>query len=245
MRVLLVDDEPLARRGLRRLLEAEPDVKIAGEAGSGSAAVEAIESLAPDLVFLDIQMPEMNGLEVVAAIGAAKMPAVVFVTAFDKYALEAFDLNAVDYVLKPVDPERFHRALERARNRTPDDVTEKLERVLQTMRAQQPARLVIRSAGKIQFVSVDEIDWIASEDNYVRIHAGEKSYLMRETVGGLEQRLDAAAFVRIRRSTIVRIERIREIRPLYNGTFEILLQDGTRVVSARRFRAAIERLAGA
>jgi two-component system LytT family response regulator len=241
----LVDDEPLARRGLRRLLEGEPDINIIGEAGSGLAAVEAIESLAPDLVFLDIQMPEMNGLEVVAAIGAAKMPAVVFVTAFDKYALEAFDLNAADYVLKPVDPERFHRAVERARKRTPDDVTQKLERVLQAMHARQPARLVIRSAGKIQFVSVGDIDWIASEDNYVRIHAGQKSYLMRETIGGLEQRLDATTFVRIRRSTILRIERIREIHPLQNGTFEILLQDGTRVVSARRFRGAIERLIGA
>ena len=244
MRVLIVDDEPLARRGLRRLLESEPDVEIAGEAGSGPAAIEAIARLTPDLVFLDIQMPEMDGLEVVAALGPERMPQVIFVTAYDKYAIEAFDLNAADYVLKPVDPERFQRALERARKRKPDELEERLRRVLEMVRPTRPERLVIRSAGKIQFVSVDEIDWVNAEDNYVRIHAAGKSYLMRETVTGLEERLDQSLFVRIRRSTIVRIDRIREVKPLLNGTFELLLEDGTRVVSARRFREAVEKLLG-
>lgn len=246
MRVLIVDDEPLARRGLRRLLESESGVEIAGEAGSGTAAVEAIAALKPDLVFLDIQMPEMDGLEVVAAVTPEKMPAVVFVTAYDKYAIDAFDLNAADYVLKPVDPERFARALARARQRLADGdrdgVTERLMRLLESARPAPRERLVVRSAGKIQFVNVDEIDWINAEDNYVRIHAAGKTYLMRETVGGIEERLDPARFVRIRRSTIVRIDRIKEIRPLLNGTYELLLEDGTRVTSARRFRDAIERL---
>jgi two-component system LytT family response regulator len=242
MRVLIVDDEPIARRGLRRLLEHAPDVEVVGEAASGTSAVDAIRTLQPDLVFLDIQMPEMDGLEVVATITPAKMPAVVFVTAYDKYALDAFDLNAVDYVLKPVDPERFERALERARKRNPEDLEERLKRLLAGVRPQRPDRLVIRSAGKIQFVSVDEIDWIVAEDNYVRIHAAGKTYLMRETVSGIEERLAGQSFVRIRRSTIVRIDRIAEIKPLLNGTFELLLQDGTRVVSARRFREAIEQL---
>lgn len=243
MRVLIVDDEPIARRGVRRLLESEPDVEIVGEAASGRAAVEAIASLKPDLVFLDIQMPEMDGLEVVATVTPEKMPAVVFVTAYDKYALDAFDLNAADYVLKPVDPERFGRALARARERKTrgPDVTEQLLRVLSAARPQRE-RLVVRSAGKIQFVNIDDIDWITAEDNYVRIYAAGKTYLMRETVGGLEERLDPSRFVRIRRSTIVRIERIKEIRPLMNGTFELLLEDGTRVTSARRFREAIEML---
>lgn len=240
MRVLIVDDEPIARRGLRRLLEPEPDVEVVGEAGSGTAAVAAIEKLRPDLVLLDIQMPEMDGLEVVAAVGAEHMPPVIFVTAYDRYAIDAFDLNAADYVLKPVDPERLHRALDRVRQRKPqDDLEQRLARVLDAAR---PRRLVVRSTGRIQFVNVDEIDWIAAEDNYVRIHAAGKSYLMRETVSRMEQRLDARAFVRIRSSTIVRVERIKEVRPLLNGTFEILLEDGTRVVSARRFRERIEEL---
>ncbi len=239
MRVLIVDDEPIARRGLRRLLEAEPEVEIVGEAGSGPAAVAAIDTLRPDLVFLDIQMPEMDGLEVVAAVGVDHMPAVVFVTAYDKYAIDAFDVNAADYVLKPVDPERFQRALARARQRKPHELEERLARILDAAR---PQRLAVRSAGRIQFVDVEDIDWITAEDNYVRIHAAGRTYLMRETVTGIEHRLDARAFVRIRRSTIVRIQRIREIRTLLNGTFEILLADGTRVVSARRFREAVEKL---
>jgi two-component system LytT family response regulator len=245
MRTLIVDDEPIARRGMRRLLESESDVEIVGEAGSGTAAVEAIESLRPDLVLLDIQMPEMDGLEVVATIGADRMPSVVFVTAYDRYAIDAFDLNAADYVLKPVDPERLHRALvramDRARQRKPGDLEERLSRILDAAR---PRRLVVRSSGRIQFIDVDEIDWIAAEDNYVRIHAAGKTYLMRETVTGIEQRLDPREFLRIRRSTIVRISRIQEVRTLLNGTFEILLADGTRVTSARRFREAIEKLIG-
>lgn len=239
MRVLIVDDEPLARRGLRRLLEPESDVEIVGEASNGAAAIDLIAELKPDLVLLDIQMPEMDGLEVVAAVTPEKMPPVVFVTAFDRYAIDAFDLNAADYVLKPVDPERFRRALARARERLGDGLTQRLTRILDAAR---PKRLVVRSAGKIQFVNVDEIDWITAEDNYVRIYASGKTYLMRETVGGIEQRLDPERFVRIRRSTIVRIDRIQEIRPLLNGTFELLLFDGTRVTSARRFRERIERL---
>ena len=244
MRVLIVDDEPLARRGLRRLLESEPDVEIVGEAASGTAAVDAIAALKPELVFLDIQMPEMDGLEVVAAVTPEKMPAVVFVTAYDRYALDAFDLNAADYVLKPVDPERFARALARARQRLASGDRGDLERRLMRLLASrpQPERLAVRSAGKIQFVTVDDIDWINAEDNYVRIYAAGKTYLMRETVGGIEARLDPAKFMRIRRSTIVRIERIKEIRPLMNGTFELLLEDGTRVTSARRFRESIEKL---
>ena len=242
MRVLIVDDEPISRRGLRRLLEAEPDLEVIGEAGSGPTAIEAIERLHPELVLLDIQMPEMDGLEVVAAVGPNKMPPVIFVTAYDRYAIDAFDLNAADYVLKPVDPERFQRALARARQRRPhDDLEQRLTKILDAAR---PQRLVVRSSGKIQFVDIADIDWIAAEDNYVRIYAAGKTFLMRETVTGIEARLDAHAFVRIRRSTIVRIERIKEVRPLLNGTFEILLADGTRVVSARRFREAIEKLIG-
>jgi two-component system, LytTR family, response regulator len=245
MRVLIVDDEPIARRGLRRLLESESDVEIAGEAASGAAAIEAIEHVKPDLVFLDIQMPGIDGLEVVATIGPAKMPPVVFVTAFDRYAIEAFDLNAADYVLKPVDPERFHRALARARKVVQgdrSDLEQRLSRLLASARPERTDRLVVRSTGRIQFVAVDDIDWVHAEDNYVRIYAKGETFLMRETVSHLEERLDPARFLRIRRSTIVRIDRIREIRPLLNGTFEVFLADGTRVVSSRRFRDKVETL---
>ncbi|HEX7707209.1 MAG TPA: LytTR family DNA-binding domain-containing protein [Thermoanaerobaculia bacterium] len=246
MRVLIVDDEPIARRGLRRLLAAESDVQIVGEAGSGTAAVDAIAELKPDLVLLDIQMPEMGGLEVVATVGSAHMPTVVFVTAYDQYAVEAFDLNAADYVLKPVDPERFRRALARARQRlvdgVPGELEERLRRVLERTRALRPERIVVRSAGRIQFVDAEEIDWISAEDNYLRIYAAGKTYLMRETVGAMEARLDPSRFLRIRSSTIVQIARIREIRPLSNGTFELQLLDGTRVTSARRFRDRIEKI---
>lgn len=242
MRVLIVDDEPLARRGLRRLLESE-GVEIAGEASSGGAAVEAIRTLDPDLVFLDIQMPEMDGLEVVATIGPDKMPPVVFVTAFDRYAIEAFDLNAADYVLKPVDPDRFQRALQRARKQIESGDRADLEqRLLNIIGGRKSERLVIRSAGRIQFVNVDDIDWVHAEDNYVRIYAKGETFLMRETVSRLEQRLDGKQFLRIRRSTIVRVGRIREIRPLLNGTFEIFLHDGTKIVSSRRFRDRVEAL---
>ncbi|HEX6159877.1 MAG TPA: response regulator [Thermoanaerobaculia bacterium] len=244
IRVLLVDDEPIARRGLRRLLEGESDLEIVGEASNGAGAIEQIESLHPDLVFLDIQMPEMNGLEVVSAVGPAAMPAVIFVTAFDRYAIEAFDLNAADYVLKPVDPERFGRALSRARQRLAggDDLEERLRSILAKVQPARPERLVVRSTSRIQFVNIDDIDRVHAEDNYVRIFAAGQSYLMRETVTHLEERLDPERFLRIRRSTIVRIDRIREIRPLLNGTFELLLSDGTRIVSSRRFREKIEAL---
>jgi two-component system LytT family response regulator len=188
-------------------------------------------------------MPEMDGLEVVATVTPEKMPAVVFVTAYDKPALDAFDLNAADYVLKPVDPDRFRRALARARQRQTSDtvVAEQLRRILGAARPQR-RRLVVRSAGRIEFVNVDDIDRIAAEDNYVRIYAAGKTYLMRETVGGIAERLDPTRFVRIHRSTIVNVGRIREIRPLMNGTFELLLEDGTQVTSARRYRKAIETL---
>ena len=244
IRVLIVDDEPIARRGLRRLVEAEGDLEIIGEASSGAGAIEQIESLAPDLVFLDIQMPGMNGLEVVAAVGPRAMPAVIFVTAFDKYAIEAFDLSAADYVLKPVDPERFQRALARARQRLAggDALEDRLRAILAKVQPAKAERLVVRSTSRIQFVNVEDIDHVHAEDNYVRIFAAGQTYLMRETVTNLEQRLDAEQFIRIRRSTIVRIERIREIRPLLNGTFELLLSDGTRIVSSRRFREKIEQL---
>jgi two-component system, LytTR family, response regulator len=251
MRALIVDDEPLARRGLVRLAAGEPDVEIVGQASNGRAAVDAIRSLAPDVVLLDVQMPEMSGLEVVTTVGPEEMPLVVFVTAYDEHAIKAFELAAVDYVLKPVDEERFRRAIDRVRKmldreRSPG-MSHSLQRLIDVLepRRDYEDRIVVRgSGGAIRFVRTEEIDLITSEDNYVRLHARGSSHLLRETVHGMEQRLDPARFVRVRRSTIVRIESIREIHPLLNGAYEIVLHDGRRVSSSRHYRANLEKLIG-
>jgi two-component system, LytTR family, response regulator len=250
MRVLIVDDEPISRRGVRRLLNDEPDVEIIGECSNGVATVEAIERERPDLVILDIQMPEMNGIEVVSAMGAAAMPAVIFLTAYDEYAVRAFDLSATDYVLKPVDEERFRRAIERARTDVRGAANGEIEQKLRSLLQQIPIpseleeRFVVRSAEKIRFVPADEIEMVTAEENYVRLHTSSESHLLRETVTRMEERLDRRRFVRIRRSTIVRIEAIREIQPLINGAYQFTLTSGARVSSSRHFRENVEALLG-
>jgi two-component system, LytTR family, response regulator len=251
MRALIVDDEPLARRGLVRLAGKEPDVEIVGQAGNGRAAVEAILSLAPDVVLLDVQMPEMSGLEVVTAVGVEQMPLVVFVTAFDEHAIRAFELAAVDYILKPVDEERFRAAIARVRRTLNGErsagVETTLRRLVESLEPRQEyeERIVVRgTGGAIRFVRVSEIDLVTSEDNYVRLHTGGGSHLLRETVHSMERRLDPSRFVRVRRSTIVRIDAIREIHPLVNGAYELVLHDGRRVSSSRHYRANLEALIG-
>jgi len=244
-RVVVVDDEPIAREGVRRQLVCEPGVEIVAECGDGLVAVETIRELAPDLVFLDVQMPGMDGFEVTRAIGIDVMPAVVFVTAYDKYALQAFEVNAVDYLLKPFDGERFQKAFQRARlqieRRTTEAINEKLEALLESMRPQQRylERLVVKSAGRIFFLAVAEIDWIESADNYVNLHCGRESHLIRETLSGLESKLDPEEFLRVRHSAIVNLKRIRELRPLFKGEYEIVLQNGVKLTSSRRYRNKI------
>jgi len=245
IRVVVVDDEPIAREGVRRQLVCEPGVEIVAECGDGLVAVETIRELAPDLVFLDVQMPGMDGFEVTRAIGIDVMPAVVFVTAYDKYALQAFEVNAVDYLLKPFDGERFQKAFQRARlqieRRTTEAINEKLEALLESMRPQQRylERLVVKSAGRIFFLAVAEIDWIESADNYVNLHCGRESHLIRETLSGLESKLDPEEFLRVRHSAIVNLKRIRELRPLFKGEYEIVLQNGVKLTSSRRYRNKI------
>jgi two-component system LytT family response regulator len=223
----------------------EPGVEIVAECGDGLVAVETIRELAPDLVFLDVQMPGMDGFEVTRAIGIDVMPAVVFVTAYDKYALQAFEVNAVDYLLKPFDGERFQKAFQRARlqieRRTTEAINEKLEALLESMRPQQRylERLVVKSAGRIFFLAVAEIDWIESADNYVNLHCGRESHLIRETLSGLESKLDPEEFLRVRHSAIVNLKRIRELRPLFKGEYEIVLQNGVKLTSSRRYRNKI------
>jgi two-component system LytT family response regulator len=251
IRALVVDDEPVARRGLLRLLRLEPDIEVVGECGDGHAAIAAIATHAPDLVFLDVQMPEIDGFGVVGAVGGDRMPAVVFVTAFDQHAVRAFDAQAIDYVLKPIDPERFRRAVQRARARLarPDDgFIDRLSTALAAIGREAPprwpGRLAIRSQGRVRLVDIDAVERIVAAGNYVEIHAGGKTHLLRETMARLEARLDPGRFVRISRAAIVAIARIREVQPLFNGDFVVLMQDGAQANGSRRYRAALDALLG-
>ncbi|MCI0670721.1 MAG: LytTR family DNA-binding domain-containing protein, partial [Myxococcaceae bacterium] len=219
-RTLVVDDEPLAREGVRMMLASDPEVEVVGEAGNGPEAVAALEALAPDLVLLDVQMPELNGFDVLARLPPERLPAVIFSTAYDKYALKAFDVHALDYLLKPFTDERFHEALRRAKSqlrlRRVSELSARLREVLDvSVEATVPQasagalaqRVAIKDVGRVVFLDVDEIDWVEAADYYVEIHAGGKSYLHRETMQSLEARLHPERFMRIHRSAIVNRKR--------------------------------------
>jgi two-component system, LytTR family, response regulator len=245
LRVLLVDDEPLVRQGIRDFLEDEPDLVIVGECGNGVEALEAIARERVDLVFLDIQMPELDGVGVAAALTAQDAPAVVFVTAFSEHALRAFEVNAVDYVLKPFDRERFRAALGRARARLAagerTELAGRLAAVLAELQRSRgyAQRILVRSDGRIRLVPVGEVEWIEAADNYVRVHAGTERHLVRETMAAMEARLDPARFARIHRSTIVNLARIRELQPTFNGEYAVLLQSGARLTLSRGYREVL------
>ena len=255
IRTLIVDDEPLARRNLRLLLQNDPDIDIVGEAASGREALALINKHSPDLVFLDIQMPELDGFGVLENIDAAKLPAIVFVTAFDQYALKAFDFHALDYLLKPFDDARFEKALRRAKlqleQRELKDLSERLVALLGGREAgsREPARpspyvsrLLIKSGGRVFFLKTDEIDYIRAEDYYVKLHVGRKGHLLRETMTEMEAKLDPEKFLRIHRSTIVNIERIRELQPHFNGEYIVVLHDGSEHKLSRSRREQLQSL---
>jgi two-component system, LytTR family, response regulator len=250
IRVLIVDDEPLARERLRTLLEAEPDLEIAGECGDGKAAVAAIRDSPPEVVFLDVQMPELDGFEVVEQIGREKMPAVIFVTAFDRYALKAFDVHAADYLLKPVDPDRLKTALRRAITQIQqcqgNDLNRRLTALLADVgpKAKPIERVAVKSSGKVVFVKVDDVDWIEAADNYVSLHAGNEEHLHRETMSALETLLPPEKFMRISRSTIVNVDRIKELQPLFHGEYAVILRNGTRLTLSRSYREKLAQLLG-
>ena len=247
-RVVIVDDEPIAREGIRTQLLHEPTVQIVAECGDGLEAVETIRELSPDLLFLDVQMPGMSGFEVMQTIGVDVIPAVIFVTAYDKYALQAFEVNAVDYLLKPFDAERFQKAFQRAlvqiERSSTAIISENLKALLESLKpgARFLERLVVKSKGRIFFLPASEIDWIESADNYVSLHSGRETHLIRETLTALETKLNTQEFVRIRHSAIVNVKRIRELRPLFKGEYEIVLQNGTKLTSSRRYRQRLEEL---
>jgi two-component system LytT family response regulator len=252
IRALIVDDEPLAREGIHMRLKREPDVEVIGECGNGREAVTVILRDVPDLVFLDIQMPGLDGFGVIDTVGVRQMPHVIFVTAYDEHALRAFEVSALDYLLKPVDGERFFEALERARNRIRGENLEAIGAQLRKMMAALKGerkyleRLSIKSAGKsggrVVFIDVDDIDWIAAADNYVRVHAGRESHLLHATMNNLENRLDPDKFLRVHRSAIVNVRRIKELHPMFHGEYQIILKDGAQLTSGRGYRENLQRL---
>jgi two-component system LytT family response regulator len=249
MRVLIVDDEPLARERMRELLAEQSDVEILGECENGREAIEAIARTRPDLVFLDVQMPGGDGFEVLRGIPVESMPAIVFVTGDDRHALRAFDTHALDYLLKPFDGERLERALRRARARlvggAPLEWTRRVLDLIESRLPEPPPdRLVIRSGGGVFFLNPQDVDRVHAEGNYVRIHAGKQSYVVRETMNDLEARLRSPRFARIHKSVLVNVDRIREIRPLLTGGHAVLLTDGTKLTWSRGYEPRLRALTG-
>ena len=256
IRTVIADDEELARRGLRALSQRCADLELICECRNGREAVDAIHRHRPDLVFLDVQMPRKTGFDVISAIADAPRPHVVFVTAYDKFALRAFEVHALDYLLKPVNEERFDTALARVRwamsHATDNGMVHRVRPVtadlpVVTSPSMGPAvdRLPIRIDGRIIVIRVADIDWIAAERDYVSVNAGGKTWLMRETIAAMELRLALSGFVRIHRSTIVNAERVTELRPQEKGEYTVVLNDGTELKLTRHYHMAVERLVGA
>jgi two-component system LytT family response regulator len=265
LRVLIVDDEPLARRGIRARLKAFSDVTVLEECPDGDSALNAIGKLSPDLVFLDVQMPGMSGFDMLARLPAESLPSIIFLTAYDQYALRAFEVHALDYLLKPIDDERFASAVERARRqirlRNASVLEDRLRGLLEEIRSSGTAaelgpkgateseikqeeyadRFAVRTGTRITFVLADEIDWIEAAGDYASLHVGNRTHLLRETLNNLEARLDPARFVRVHRSTIIQAARIRELDALPNREFRIRLVDGKELKASRSYRDRLNR----
>jgi len=275
---LIVDDESLARQRVRRLLQAEPDVEIVGEAETGRDAVRMIQEMRPDLVCLDVQMPELDGFGVLRELDSEAVPMVLFITAYDEHAQRAFDVHAVDYVLKPVDADRFSAAFERARTQRAHAVAaERLGELLATVRrladadtgldasagtsaagangtngtngtngnGRYASRILVKQDGRMYFVKTSEIDWIEADRNYVRLHVGKEAHTIRERISHLEETLDPRLFARIHRSTIVNLNRVREMQQWFSGDYVVILEDGTRLRLSRHYRDRVEQQVGA
>ena len=246
IRALVVDDEPVARGHLRALLEDRGDVQVIGECGDGLTAVERIRSLGPDLVLLDVQMPELDGLGVVRAVGPDRMPPVVFVTAHDQHAVDAFEVHALDYVLKPVHRARFNGAIDRVleiiKSGTASSRSRPLAEVLDRLAAPGSERIAVKSGDRVLYLRVSDIDWVEASDDLVKLHVGKTVHDHRATMAQIEQRLPASRFMRIHRSTIVNVERIREFQPWFQGDWILVLADGTRLQSGKSYRKRIREL---
>ena len=242
IRVLIVDDEPLARKRIRRFLTEEADMSVIDECGTGREAIQAIEEKSPDLVFLDIQMPGVGGFEVIQSISAERMPFVIFITAYDQHALKAFEVHALDYLLKPFKQERFQKALARARmqlaKRGAGESDPGLSALIRKLQTEQIYlnRFMIKSSNRVVFVKTNEVDWIESAANYALLHVGEKTHLVRETMQALETKLCPRTFQRISRSAIVNLERVKELQPMGKGQYVIILNNGKQLTMTRGIR---------
>ncbi len=246
IRALIVDDEPLSRRKIREFLRDDAEIQVVGECGNGAQAVSAVRNSAPDLLFLDVQMPGMDGFAVLQQLQSDRLPFVIFVTAYDRYAVQAFEVRALDYLLKPFHRERFARATERAKAQIRadgSDLTGRIREMIQEFRPQARylERVLIKSVGTVFFLKADEIDWISAEENYVRLHCGKSSHLLREKISNLEEQLDPGRFRRIHRSTIVNLDRVDRLHNVSHGDYQVVMKDGTELVLSRAYR---ERLAG-
>jgi two-component system, LytTR family, response regulator len=250
IRALIADDEPLARERVRELLAGENDIEVLAECSDGREAVEAIEKHTPDLVFLDIEMPELDGFQVLKSVRAEHMPAVIFITAYDRYAIKAFEEHAVDYLLKPFDRNRFMGALNRARNRMDQgnngSLSTRLAALLQQVDSQPKLidRLAIKSRGRVVFLRTDEIEWIEAAGNYVEVHSGKDCHLIRDTLNNFEEKLDARKFMRIHRSCMVNLEFIKELQPGIAGEYVVLMRDGRQLTLSRGYRDKVQQLIG-
>jgi two-component system, LytTR family, response regulator len=266
IRALVVDDESLAREALLVMLDDDPEIEVVAECRNGREAVTAIREQSPDVVFLDIQMPEMDGFQVIEEVGAMRMPVTIFVTAYDKHALRAFEAQALDYLLKPFDHDRFNIALQRAktfvRQQKLGEISDSLFAVLQNLKlktGESPSetdsrnldkathkepldRVVIKSGGRIYFLKIEEIDWVEGAGDYLSLHSGSQTHLIRETMGNFHAKLDSRKFLRIHRSTIVNVERIKDIRPLYKGDYVITLTSGISLKASRGYRRELQSL---
>jgi two-component system, LytTR family, response regulator len=245
IRTLIADDEPLVRQGIKALLAGESDIAIVGEARDGGEALQQVQELEPDLLFLDVRMPELDGFEVLEALET--LPAVVFVTAHDEYALRAFDVHAVDYVLKPFDSLRFAEALRRVRGRLAmPAATRDVSALLESLRRERSYldRLLVKRGKQIVFVDVASIDWFEAADNYVRVHVEDATHLIRHTIKGLESRLDPQYFVRIHRSTIVNLKRVTSLEPTPGGDYQVRLATGAVVLLSRNYREQFQERVG-
>jgi two-component system LytT family response regulator len=255
MRVIIVDDEPLARDRLRGMLSKEADVQIVAECADGKEAIAAIKRENPDVVFLDIQMPEMDGFEVVSHLKGPRIPEIIFVTAFDEFAVKAFEVHALDYLLKPFDRDRLKQAVARARERLSEpsagDLSRKLSALLESLqpgkevKSSAPAqRLAVKLDGRVIFVRPAEIEWVEAQDNYIKLHIGKDAHLIRDTLSNFESRLDNRRFIRIGRSTIVNIDRVREMQPMFHGEYVVILHDGTKLTVSRGYRENLQKCLG-
>jgi Response regulator of the LytR/AlgR family len=241
IRAVIVDDEELGRDRIQTLLSLQPDVDIVGVCADGASALETIERAQPDLVFLDVQMPGMDGFEVIENLDPERVPAVVFVTAHDGHAIRAFEIHALDFLLKPFDQTRFEKALERARTQIATKqgpmVDPRLAQFLDELREERKyqERLIVKSSGRVFFVRTEEIDWVEASGNYVKIHTKTEAHLLRESMKNMEAKLDPKTFVRIHRSAIVNIDRIKELEPWFHGEYIVIMRDGTRLTASRVF----------